>query len=137
MSVIAKISGGCHCGAVRFEADGKWRKGTACHCSQCRSQTGSFYMTSGIKKEDFKIIKDEGLAWYQASKHAERGFCSKCGSALFWRSVDAEWVATEYITVMLGAMDDTQGVKIEKHIYCSEKGDYYDIADDLPKADIV
>ncbi len=137
MAVTAKITGGCHCGAVRFEGDGKWRKGTACHCGQCRKQTGSFYMTSGIKNEDFKITKDDGLAWYQASKHGERGFCKKCGSALFWRSVDADWVATEFISVMLGAMDDAQGVKIEKHIYVGDKGDYYEIADDLPKADTV
>lgn len=70
----------------------------------------------------------ESLRWYRSSPHAQRGFCSACGSYLFWRYDDEG--ATSF---SLGSLDDTSSIALEKHIFVGDKGDYYAIADALPQ----
>lgn len=117
--------GGCLCGAVRYRAHGALRPVIACHCSQCRKQSGHFgAYTSVMRAEDLELSVTEGLAWYQSSAAAERGFCKRCGSALFWKPLDRD-----RISLSAGSLDGATGLRIDQHIYCADKGDYYDIAD--------
>ena len=55
------------------------------------------------------------------------GFFPRCGSFLFWTAHDEDT-----ISFALGALDAPTGLTLEKHIFCEDKGDYYDIEDDLP-----
>jgi hypothetical protein len=73
-------------------------------------------------------ISGEDLRWYRSSPEAERGFCGTCGSFLFW-SMDAE----DTISFALGALESPTGLRLEKHIFTSQQGDYYEITDDLPQ----
>ena len=57
-----------------------------------------------------------------------RGFCSLCGSQLFWALKDAS-----HISIMAGALDSPTGLKAREHIFVAEAGDYYSILDDLPQ----
>jgi hypothetical protein len=66
--------------------------------------------------------------WYAASATAKRGFCPRCGSFLFW-AADAE----DTMSFALGALDGQTGLRLEKHIFVNDKGDYYDIADGVPQ----
>ena len=124
---MGTYSGGCLCGAVRFEVNGPLTDPTACHCGQCRRQSGHFAVATCAKKSDFVLIKAETLKWYRSSEWARRGFCSECGSFLFWDGSEDE------ISLNAGSLDQPTGLKLSGHIYVDDKADYYDITDDLPK----
>ncbi|MBP2549349.1 hypothetical protein J2858_002272 [Neorhizobium galegae] len=120
--------GGCLCGSVRFVVRGERGGLVGCHCSQCRRQTGLYYAASDCALADI-TIKDSGtLSWYRASDTAARGFCSRCGSALFWQGD-----GLDQVSVMAGAFDDPTGLVMLQHIYCADKADFYTIADDVPR----
>lgn len=121
-------SGHCLCGAVRFRTSGKLREVIACHCSQCRRQTGHFYAATNVQDDGLAVEGAESVTWYRASETASRGFCRTCGSALFWKGD-----GSDYTSIMAGAFDQPTGLKIGVHIFCADKGDYYEIADDAPQ----
>ncbi len=120
--------GHCLCGAVRFRTQGDLSKIVACHCSQCRRQTGNFYAAVNVRDEKLTVEGSENVAWYRASDWAGRGFCRTCGSALFWKGD-----GSNYTSVMAGSFDRPTGFSIGVHIYCADKGDYYEITDGAPQ----
>ena len=114
-------TGSCLCGAVKYEAQ-NLRKILACHCVQCRKQTGHFMAATAASNVDFKITDASGLKWYRSSATAERGFCGECGSVLFWRKDGGD-----YISITAGSIDGPTGLELDGHIYCDFAGDYYEI----------
>lgn len=120
--------GGCLCGAVRLTIIGNLGPVIACHCSQCRRQTGLYLTSADVAKSDLAIDEDGSLAWYRASDKASRGFCRRCGSALFWQA-DGRAVTS----VVTGALDQPTGLAIDHHIYCCDKADFYEISDGRPQ----
>lgn len=117
--------GSCLCGACRYEVHGPLRNVIACHCTQCRKQTGHFMAATNASVADFRLTGERSLRWYRASPAAERGFCANCGSTLFWRADGADT-----ISITAGTLDGATGLKIEGHIYCADQGDYYRIPDE-------
>jgi hypothetical protein len=125
-----KISGSCLCGEVEFEADHQGAEVVVCHCGQCRKQSGHLWSATAVPNVSLKLSKETTLAWYAASNFAKRGFCSACGTSLFWRENDGE-----NTHVGLGVLNAPTNLKLQKHIFMAHKGDYYEVADDLPKVD--
>ena len=124
-----QYTGACLCGKIAFEFTNPQRPLVACHCRQCRQSTGHFVVASNTKLQDFELVdSDNVLKWYQSSNFAKRGFCSKCGTQLFYQLNDAD-----HISIFAGALKDTGDMKIEKHIFCSEKSDYYQLPDNVLK----
>ena len=121
-------SGHCLCGAVRFRTSGKLRDVIACHCSQCRRQTGHFYAATNVQDSGLSVEGGENVTWYRASDTARRGFCRTCGSALFWKGD-----GSDYTSIMAGTFDQPTGLRIGVHIFCADKGDYYEIDDGVPQ----
>lgn len=68
------------------------------------------------------------VTWFRSSEKVRRGFCSVCGSSLFFDPVHRDWIG-----LAMGAFDGATGTHLEMHIFVSEKGDYYEIADGLPQ----
>ena len=68
------------------------------------------------------------VAWYRSSETARRGFCPTCGSQLFWDGPGAN------LSIFAGTLDRPTGLTLAGHIFCAEKGDYYEITDALPQA---
>jgi hypothetical protein len=120
--------GACNCKAVRFKTCGPLREVVGCHCSQCRKQTGLCYAATNIALTGITIEGKEMITWYNASSFAQRGFCRICGSALFWRRDGGD-----EISIMAGAFDEPTGLQMSYHIYCDDKGDFYEITDGLPQ----
>jgi hypothetical protein len=116
-----KTTGGCLCGAVRYEITGPLPAPSACHCAQCRRQHGALGVYTLAPEDRYKITGKDSLAWYQSSSGIRRGFCRVCGSKLFWQRD-----GSGQLDVTLGSMDESTGLKIEKHIYLADAGDYYD-----------
>ncbi len=120
--------GACLCGAVTVAVTGALPRPTACHCTACRKQTGHFEASIDIPRTVLSVSGDEHVSWFRSSENVRRGFCSTCGSTLFWDPVHKDWTA-----VAMGLFDGPTGTSLSMHIFVSEKGDYYDIADGLPE----
>ena len=119
-------TGRCLCGEVVFEITGDMGSVTSCHCGQCRRTSGNFWAAMHVETDQLNLTKDTGLAWYQSSDHAERGFCNTCGSSLFWRMQDR----TRGVSVAPGAIDGETGAKTQRHFFLKDRGDYYDLAEE-------
>ena len=117
--------GSCLCGDCAYEISGPLRDIIACHCTQCRKQTGHFMAATNARLSDFTLVRADSLRWYRASPQAQRGFCSTCGSTLFWQAD-----GRDEISITAGTLDGATGLRIEGHIYCADKGDYYTIPDE-------
>ncbi|WP_299862398.1 GFA family protein [uncultured Hoeflea sp.] len=130
MSDNQSRTGQCNCGAVQFRTQGPVREVVACHCSQCRRQSGLYFAATNVADDRIEIEGGDNITWYQASDAARRGFCKICGSALFWKHRD-----DAFISVLAGSFDKPSGLKMTKHIFCADKGDFYEIADGLPQYD--
>jgi hypothetical protein len=123
-----KHTGGCLCGAVRYEIEGPLRKVVYCHCEQCRKTSGHFVAATAVDHDNLHITEDSGLAWYDSSDIARRGFCGMCGSSLFWQPEH-----NRYTAIMAGAIDAPTGLSSREHIYVDDASDYYEISDGLPQ----
>ncbi len=128
---VVRATGRCMCGAIRYTVRGPLRAGTVCHCDECRRQTGSFWHATAAYEDTVEIDDAENqLAWYRSSDHARRGFCKRCGSSLFFDPDGAERLA-----ISMGSLDKPTGVELARHIFIEEKGDYYEIPDDIPSCE--
>ena len=121
-------TGGCLCGAVRYEARGQLHAVVDCHCTMCRRTSGHFAAFTATRPEALVLIESEGLHWYQSSTSARRGFCGICGSSLFW-----EPASGERVSIAAGTLDLPTGLETVVHVFVEDAGDYYEICDGLPQ----
>jgi hypothetical protein len=112
-------TGSCLCGAVSFVVQGDLKGPDACHCTQCRKVSGHFWASTDLPKTALQLSGEGKVTWFQSSAKVRRGFCSVCGSALFW-----DPVAHPFIGVAMGAFDAPTGTRLHVHIHTGSKGDY-------------
>lgn len=127
MTKGATHKGSCLCGAVRFEVACELPQPSACHCTQCRKHSGHFEASTDVPRSAVTVHGRENVKWYRI-ENVQRGFCSICGSSLFWDPVDKDWTS-----IAMGAFDGPTNTHLKNHIFTSDKGNYYDITDDLPQ----
>ena len=120
--------GSCLCGAVRFSVSEPLKPGDACHCTQCRKQSGHYFASTNLPRSALTIEGADKVTWFQSSEKVRRGFCGTCGSTLFWDPTHKDWTS-----IALGAIDGPTGTHLEMHIHVASKGDYYEIGDGLPQ----
>ena len=120
--------GSCLCGNIKFEVTGELNAIDACHCTECRKYSGHFFVSTDILRSNLKLNDESRIKWFSSSEKVQRGFCPDCGSSLFWSPTKLDW-----ISVAMGAFDTTTTTQLQMHIHVSEKGDYYDISDNLPQ----
>lgn len=121
--------GSCLCDAVTFSVSGALRDPDSCHCRICRKWSGHYLVSTDIPREALNIQGAENVTWYHSSEKVRRGFCKICGSNLFFDPV----IETDWTAVSMGAFDGKTDVATNIHIFVSQKGDYYEITDDLPQ----
>lgn len=119
-------TGRCLCGAIAFEVEGPLAAPDACHCSQCRRQSGHYWASTDVPLAALTLTGADNLSWFQSSPRVRRGFCKTCGSALFW-----EPLGQDRIAIAMGAFDAPTGTSLAIHIHVADKGDYYEIGDDV------
>ena len=125
------FNGTCLCKAVSIAVEGDFEHlPEACHCQQCRKQTGGFLMGVNVRKSALSISGEADVGWYASSKEMQRGFCRVCGSTLFWRP---ELGGYEWIGVSAALFDQPLPETICKHTFVADEGDYYTITDGLPQ----
>lgn len=123
-------TGGCLCGAVRFEVELDKGEIGVCHCGMCRRWSAGPFFAIHRPADRGRLTEDRGLAWYQSSDWARRGFCRECGASLFYQLSSQEspdWIVSSE------ALDNTAGLRITSHIFVDAKPDHYDFADDAPR----
>ena len=120
--------GSCLCGAVSFEVAGPLPGPDACHCTQCRKSSGHIFVSTDIPRSTRTVHGTEKVSWYRSSEKVQRGFCSTCGSSLFWDPLGKDWIG-----VAMGAFDKPTDTKLHIHVHVADKGDYYEITDELPQ----
>lgn len=121
-------TGSCLCGAVTFEVAGALSPPDACHCTQCRKVSGHYWASTDVARNALTIRGADQVKWFRSSERVRRGFCSNCGSSLFWDPIGKDRVG-----VAMGAFDKPTDTRLAIHIFVADKGDYYDIADGLPQ----
>ena len=90
------FTGGCQCGAVRFEAQ-RLGASSICHCRMCQKATGGFF---GPYVDAEEIVWTKGPPkYFQSSEAVQRGFCGVCGTPLSFESKGQ-------VGVSIGALDD-------------------------------
>ncbi len=130
------VTGGCLCGAVRYESKEPPIRGYICHCTMCRRNYGSFFgATVRFPGSAFKLTKGE-LRPYAATKFAKRCFCVDCGTpvAYFYAGNPDVWI-------YVGSLDHPEDWPMTKdaswglseHVFVDEKIAWYEISDGLPQ----
>lgn len=103
----------------------------ACHCTQCRKWSGHFLVAADVPRGSITINGSDFVNWFHSSEKVRRGFCSQCGSSLFFDPLDK--AKHDWIGVSMGAFEAPTDTHVALHIFVAEKGDYYEIADGLPQ----
>ncbi|MBL9062195.1 GFA family protein [Tabrizicola sp.] len=121
-------TGGCLCGRVRFTTTGPLREVVFCHCSQCRRQSGLYFAATSVAADALILVGAEYITWFAASEFAKRGFCTCCGTILFWKPN-----AEPRYAVLAGAFDRPECLHPGYHICTERRPDFYRISDGLPQ----
>lgn len=117
-----RIEGDCLCGAVRVRAKPVRRHVEACHCTMCRRWGGIAYV--GLQcGTDVEFEGAEHIVRYRSSEWAERGFCGRCGSSLFFH-----YLPKGTYGLLAGLFPDHALLPLNEEIFIDEKPDYYDFA---------
>lgn len=117
-------TGGCLCGAVRFEARNVPSTFSICHCESCRRWTGSALFEVSIKTEDLTWHGDAHIMTRASSEWAERAWCKECGSNVYFRHTrEDKWFGTTDLP--LGVFDDASGFVLSHEIYVDHKPDSF------------
>ncbi len=120
--------GSCLCGKVTITVTGDLPVVNACHCHACRKHSGHYEVSADVPRSALQVSGEAHVKWYQSSEKVRRGFCGHCGSTLFWDPVFHDWTA-----IAMGMFDTPTHTQIARHIFVSEKGDYYQLTDGLPQ----
>ena len=114
---MPRFTGGCLCGAVRYEGNAEPVFTGICHCRNCQRATGSaFASVIGVPADALKItgtpktFRDTG----DSGKALLRRFCPECGSTLF----DEAEAMPGVVMVLTGTLDDTSWIKPAVEIFC-------------------
>jgi len=93
-------TGGCQCGAVRYEYTVKPDNPCLCHCRMCQKQFGNFFGAfAGSHRKNFRVTRGS-LAHFKSSDDAIRGFCRDCGTPLTY-----EALSRPRVSVSIGSLD--------------------------------
>ena len=122
------VTGGCHCGAIRYEVNGDPMVHTLCHCADCRRHAGApmvgwtMYARAAVK-----VVRGQPKI-YQSSEHGRRHFCADCGTHLTTRRP-----GLPAVILKVGTLDDPAlfGTP-QMAIYTVDKQAFHHIPDGLP-----
>ena len=127
------MTGGCMCGAVRYELESEPFEAGWCHCRTCQLFGGAPAMAFAcVPAGDFRWTEGEGkLRWVKSSSFGRRAFCGNCGSPLQVR-VDHQ---PETVDFPIVSLDEPDAVAPEFHIFWGSRVGWFDPADGLPRHD--
>ena len=115
-----KITGGCHCGNIKYEAEAKPENAMICHCTDCQILSGSAFRTLLLTNEEaFNFTSGQPKIYIKiadSGKKREQTFCPECGSPIYSASFGDD--PREY-AIRLGTVDQRDVIEPRKQIWCS------------------
>ncbi|MCB1662125.1 MAG: GFA family protein [Pseudomonadales bacterium] len=119
-----KAKGKCLCGSIELEVELSNTEVAACHCSMCRTWSGGpmLVIDSGELK---KISNESGITRYPSSEWAERGFCTTCGTHLFYFLKP-----NNQYHFPAGLLDAESAYNFSHQIFIDEKPEYYQFSNE-------
>ena len=132
MDKETKLSGGCHCGAVRYTLHASPLSVQHCHCGSCRKSIGALHATLGVMRRDkVEIEGAENLTKYRTSPDFEQQFCRTCGCNLFAYFDDPTLFLVDIPTLDDG-LDPGHPKEMESHIFMSSRAKWEHVSDAIP-----
>ena len=130
MSKNNKVTGGCLCGAVRYEASGQPVYIPYCYYKSCRRATGAPVVVRVVfPRENVGFTKGERKV-YQSSPGVQRAFCAQCGTPLTW---EGKWGGITRIEIYISTLDDPEAFVPDRHTFLDQGIGWFRISDDLPR----
>ena len=131
---MAEFSGGCLCGAVRYEVNGELVRVAQCHCDDCRRATGSAFATNVfVNEEDLRVLHGETTTFQHSADSGStmtKEFCGKCGSPIY----SAVPSTPDIFYLKLGTMNDTSYFSPQFHVFCGSKQHWVELDDTVPSS---
>ena len=118
-----KLTGACMCGAVKFTATAHSPTVGVCHCDMCRRWSSGPFMEVTCQEVTFE--GEEQISRIRSSEWAERGFCAKCGSNLFYHIIDSD----DY-QISAGLIDDQSKLHMSLQVFTDSKPAFYEFANE-------
>ena len=122
-----RLTGGCLCGAVRYEASGEPLNVRVCHCRLCQKATGQAFFARAMYPVGRVAITGETTR-FPSSEHVERLFCPRCGSGVFAQRASR----ADLIGITLGSLDDPDALKPEVQIWTSSRIGWVETLGEVP-----
>ena len=126
------LSGGCGCGAVRFEVTAPLVSARYCHCTRCQRRSGTAASANALPEPgSFRLLSgEEALRAWRPEAGWEKWFCGECGSALFSRHPDDP----DLLSIRLGTFDGDPGIRPSLRQFVAYATPWEPIPDDgLPR----
>lgn len=128
------MTGGCLCGAIKYELTEAPAMMGVCHCKNCQRQAGSAFSTlAAVPKEQFKFTQGKPKLYVdgdtKSGNQVERYFCADCGSPIY----SALGSQPDSVFLKTGTMDDTTGFNPQFHVWCDTRQNWVDLPDDVPQ----
>jgi hypothetical protein len=113
-----RVHGGCHCGAIRFEADVDPEGAGICHCTDCQVLSATaFRVNVPAKAEGFRVLRGEAKEYVKVGDSGSRraqGFCGECGAQLYAANADG---AREVYMLRVGVIDERRELTPKRQIW--------------------
>jgi hypothetical protein len=123
------LTGGCFCGAIRYEAEGTPFYETVCHCSICRRTSGAPLVTwFSVPRPQFRIIQGTPTRFSSTAK-ATRTFCPDCGTQLTFEHDEFQ----DEIDVTICSLDDPEAIPPRHHTWTTTQLAWVKFTDGLPR----
>ena len=130
---MARITGGCLCGAIRYSTEAQPLMTAVCHCRKCQRQSGSAFSVvvaipkgtlvfEGCEPGRYRDSGDSGLS-------VDRRFCTACGSPIL--SDAAATPALDWLKA--GTLDDTSWLQPQANVWCDSAQHWVQMGDAIPR----
>jgi hypothetical protein len=130
-----KVTGQCHCGAIRYEAEIDPARVSACHCTDCQRLSGSAYRVSvPAPKETFRLLTGTPRVYFKTADSGNKRahtFCPDCGSPIYSSAISDP----PMYSLRVGCLDQRAQLPPAKQIWCRSSLDWAMNLEDVPKVE--
>lgn len=118
-----KVTGRCHCGAIRYQAEVDPDKVTVCHCTDCQMLTGSAFRANVQAPRESFVLSGEPRIYIKTAESGNRrahAFCPSCGTPIYSAAISDP----PYYSLRVGCLEQRAQLKPARQIWCKSALDW-------------